>query len=388
MHKLFSVDDHVLEPPDTWTSRVSQKYKDVAPHLVRRDGEEFWVYEDVVDPTLGVLAVAGRPQKDWGIDQVSFAEMIPGCYDPKARAADMYSNGIFASICFPTLPGFGGRKLAQLKDKDLALECVRAWNDFILDEWCPAAPDLLVPMTITPLWDVDLVVEEVNRCLAKGTKALSFIEDPAKMGLPGYFTNYWDPLMSLVQEADIPLCMHLGSGGSGSIDEGSGHPVVQFAVSTFTMGAVCMTNLMCSPTARKFPDVKYVWSESGVGWVASALERADGQWARHRMWNDLPDFKPSDIAKQSFYFSIIDEPIGFKSVYEWDPEIEHVLWETDYPHAETPWPHTQKHVDEMFAEVTPEHLDRVTHSNAERVFNWTLKVPTPDQLPAGVTPPA
>ena len=112
----------------------------------------------------------GRRRTGASSDPVSFEEMIPGCYDPAARAADMYSNGILASLSFPTLPGFGGRKFAELKDKDLALECVKAWNDFILDEWCPGAPNLLVPMTLTPLWDIGLVVAEVERCLAKGAR--------------------------------------------------------------------------------------------------------------------------------------------------------------------------------------------------------------------------
>ena len=34
---LISVDDHVLEPPDLWTSRLPAKYHEQAPHLILDD---------------------------------------------------------------------------------------------------------------------------------------------------------------------------------------------------------------------------------------------------------------------------------------------------------------------------------------------------------------
>ena len=126
--------------------------------------------------------------------------MIPGCYDPRERAKDLISNGILASVAFPTLPGFAGRKFQTFANKELALLCVRAWNDFILEEWCAAEPELFVRMTIAPVWDVSLAVAETERALARGTKALCWIEDPANLGLPGYHTHYWDTLFALCEQ--------------------------------------------------------------------------------------------------------------------------------------------------------------------------------------------
>ena len=134
---------------------------------------------------MGLNAVAGKPREQWGMEPTRFSDMIPGCYDPVARAKDMRADGIFASVNFPTLPGFGGRKFITFKDKELAKVCVEAWNDFVLDEWCGAAPELFVPMTIVPLWDVGLAVAEMERTLAKGSKSLCFVEDPAALGVGG-----------------------------------------------------------------------------------------------------------------------------------------------------------------------------------------------------------
>src|SRR4051794_37062339 len=186
MYKLFSVDDHIVEPPGVWVDRVPAAYKERVPHVVESDGRQMWVWDGGQELTMGLNAVAGKPREEWGMEPARFDDMIPGCYDPNERAKDLLSNGIFASVAFPTLPGFGGRKFATMDDKDLALRCVQAWNDFILDEWCAAAPKVFVPMTIAPTWDADLAAAELLRCVSKGTKALCWVEDPQNIGQPNY----------------------------------------------------------------------------------------------------------------------------------------------------------------------------------------------------------
>src|SRR5215217_7698274 len=104
MYNLFSVDDHIVEPADVWSSRVPAKYRDVAPHVVSEDGREFWCWENTREATMGLNAVAGKPRNEWGMEPARFSDMIDGCYNPTARAADLLSNGIFASVAFPTLP--------------------------------------------------------------------------------------------------------------------------------------------------------------------------------------------------------------------------------------------------------------------------------------------
>lgn len=373
MYKLFSVDDHIIEPADTWTSRVPAKMRDRAPHVVDYHGRQAWAFEDVVEPQMGLNAVAGKPRQDWGMEPTRYDDMIRGCYDPVARATDMWSNGVVASVNFPTLPGFGGRKFQTFTDKELALACVRAWNDFVIDEWCAAAPGLFVPMVITATWDVDLAVAELRRCMDKGAKALCWVEDPAPLGLPGYHTDHWDPLMGLCAEAGLPVCMHIGSSG-GSVTLAGTTPMVAIA-SAFVTAAACAVNMMCSPIPRKFPDLKMVWSEGGIGWIPAAIERADRQWLRHRYWTQLDDTLPSEICARNMWFCMIEEPVGLSYRHDWDPSCEHILWEGDYPHADTPWPHTQAAVKEVMAGVPDDEVRRITYQNAERLFRFTPGMP-------------
>ena len=181
MFTIFSVDDHIVEPPDVWSSRVPAKYRDAAPHVIEEDGREYWVYEDQRILTMGLNAVAGKPRDQWDMEPARFTDMIPGCYDPKERARDLLSQGVLASVAFPTLPRFGGMLFNSFSDKDLASACVEAWNDFILDEWCPAGPPgLFVPMVICQVWDPALAAREIERCASKGREGALLHREPGR----------------------------------------------------------------------------------------------------------------------------------------------------------------------------------------------------------------
>ncbi len=371
MLKLFSTDDHIVEPPNVWVDRVPAKLKARVPHVIEEDGAQMWVWEGGSERTMGLNAVAGKPREEWGMEPKRFTDMIPGCYDPDARYKDFILDGVFASVGFPTLGGFGGRKFSTFADKELALACVQAYNDFVIDEWCGSHPDMFVPMTIAPTWDVDLAVAEFQRCLDRGAKALCWVENPGMIGEPDYHGGYWDNLFALAQEADVPVCMHIGSGGTAVNLAGVTNPIVGIS-SAFVQAAASAVNMMCSPIPRKFPDVKLVWSEGGMGWITAALERADRQWDRHKYWNNLADESvlPSTVARRNMWFCMIEEPIGFK--YRHDFEIEKILWESDYPHADTPFPHTQKTAQEVFVGVPQDEVDLVTHLNAEKLFKHKI----------------
>jgi predicted TIM-barrel fold metal-dependent hydrolase len=370
MYTLFSVDDHIVEPSHVWTDRVPAKYRDKAPHVVEVDGRQAWEWEGGRELTMGLNAVAGKPREEWGMEPARFEDMIPGCYDPVERAKDLLSNGIFASVSFPTLPGFGGRKFATFPDKDLALACVRAWNDYMLEEWCAAEPALFVPMHILPVWDIDLCVRENERMVAKGSKAICFIEDPQMVGLPNYHGGYWEPLFASAQEAGTPVCMHIGSGGAVVSLEGL-NPMTEIAAA-FTGAARSSVNMMVSPIPRKYPDVKLVWSEGGIGWIPAAIERADRQWERHSYWSRLPqaDVLPSEVARRNMWFCMIEEPVGIK--YRHDFKVENILWESDYPHADTPFPKTQAAAKAVFEGIPQDEVDLITHKNAEKLFGFQL----------------
>lgn len=183
--KIISVDDHVIEHPRVWQDRLPEALRAEGPQIVETaEGHHVWQYEGQLFPQIGLNAVAGKPPAEYGMEPVRYDQMIPGCYDPVERVRDMDIDGVEAALAFPSFPGFGGGVFQRAKDKTLALECVRAWNDFQVDEWCATAPDRLIPLGILPTWDVELAAREVERLAQIGTRAVSFPDSPCRSACP------------------------------------------------------------------------------------------------------------------------------------------------------------------------------------------------------------
>jgi predicted TIM-barrel fold metal-dependent hydrolase len=372
MLKLFSVDDHIIEHARVWSDRVPSRYREQAPHVVEADGREYWVYEDQRATTMGLNATVGRPKDQLNPDPIRFADMRLGCYDPRARAADMIADGIHASVLFPTLPRFAGTLFLAFKDKDLAHECVQAYNDFVIDEWCPGGPPgMFVPTVITTLWDPALAAAEIRRCADLGARALCFPENTVPLGLPSYWSDHWNPVWQAAQEVDIPLCLHIGT--SGEVPQPSPDAPDALSYSVLQVGSILSSvNLMMSPVCRNYPDLKFVFSEGGIGWLPNALERADRMYLRHRHYNHFDDVLPSDIFRRNMYLCMIEEPVCLR--YRDDIGVDRIMWECDYPHTDTTWPDSQATAEQVFAAAgaTADEIDAISHGNAERVFNWKM----------------
>ena len=273
---MISVDDHVLEPPDVWQSRVAAKYRDRAPKLVSDGAGERWVYDGVDIKTSGLSAVVGKDSTEFSPEPITYAEMRPGCYDNKARLADMNADGVIASLCFPSFPRFCGQLFYEAADRELALECVRAYNDWMIEDWCGTTPGRFIPMVIMPLWSPELCVQEIERTAAKGARAVAFSENPSPLGLPTIHdpSQYWDPVMAAAADNELVVCMHVGS--SSQLPRISPDAPV---LANMSWGSVrtagAMLEWLFSGMFQRFPKLKIALSEGGIGWIPYFLQRAE-----------------------------------------------------------------------------------------------------------------
>jgi len=365
---LISVDDHIIEGPNVWTDRLPARYLEEGPHVVEADGREYWLYEGTRGETMGLNAVAGKDKTEFSMDPVRYADMIPGCYDPVQRAKDLTRDGIRGSVCFPTFPRFAGVTFLRAQDKELAHLCVRAYNDFILDEWCASVPGMYIPMVIGQLWDPPLMAEEIRRCAGKGARAVTFPENTHRLGLPSFSTRHWDPVWEAVCETDTVVCMHIGTSGVLNMPAPDTSFTVGIALGPCSAWNTC-SDLIMGEIPRRYPTIKFVLSEGGIGWVPYALERADRTWERHRHWSGLDDQPPSEAFRRNIWVCFIDEQMGVEARHHIG--IEKIMWECDYPHADTPWPDSQRDVSKALEEVPADEVAMMTHLNAEKLFRWT-----------------
>ena len=383
MH-LVSVDDHLIEPPHVWSDRLPKKYTESGPTLIEsghdgvlrdhvfnaviKPGSQVWRYEGRIYPQIGLNAVAGKPRDQIGVDPIRYEEMLPGCYDPVERVKDMDLDGVEVQMPFPSLPRFAGTLFHDSEDKELALLCSQAWNDYLLDEWCAVAPHRFIPLVILPFWDVAASVREIERTAAKGARAISFPENMVALGYPSFHSDHWDPIFSAAVEAQMPLCMHFGT--SGKVPDTA--PDAPHAVMISLMGCNSMfavTDLLFSPVFHKFPDLKVAFSEGGIGWIPYLLERMDSTWERHRFYQNInQDCRPSELFQRNVWGCFITDEFGVANRHAIG--VDKLLWESDYPHSDSNWPHSRKIVSEMFHDVPDEDVHRMVELNARELFRF------------------
>lgn len=375
--KIISVDDHVIEHPRVWQDRLPEALRTEGPQIIETaEGHHVWQYEGQLYPQIGLNAVAGKPPAEYGMEPVRYDQMIPGCYDPVERIRDMDIDGVEAALAFPSFPGFGGGVFQRAKDKELALACVRAWNDFQVDEWCATAPDRLIPLGILPTWDVELAAREVERLAQIGTKAVSFPDSPVPLGLPSFHDpTHWEKLWDALEAADMPVCLHFGSGSyvpgfsfaTGSIDLNAPFAV---AIATFSTNLMWSTaDLVFSGVLQRHPNLKFMLSEGGIGWIPYLLERLDYTWERHRWYQNISrEDRPSDLFREHFWGCFIDDEHGVNSRDAIG--IENILVEVDYPHSDSNWPNSRKRISENLVNVPDDDVHRIVELNARELLRF------------------
>ena len=188
---VISVDDHLVEPPHMFEGRLPASLADRAPRIVEtRAGHQVWEFEGGRYSQVGMNAVAGRRPETVRLEPFRFEQMRPGCFDVDARVADMDVNGVWASLNFPSqISGFCGRVFFAATDPALGAACVRAWNDWLFDEWACVHPDRIIPLGIAFLSDPAEAANKIRRNATRGFKAVALPERPHELGLPSLGTG-------------------------------------------------------------------------------------------------------------------------------------------------------------------------------------------------------
>lgn len=369
--QIVSVDDHVIEHPRVWLDRLPKKYASVAPRVaVADDGNNTWIYEGKVAGNFALNAVAGKDPKDFGLEPRSYYDMLPGCHDISERIKDMDLEGVWAQMCFPNMGGFAGSTFAKSTDMTLATECVKAYNDFVVDEWCAFAPDRQIPLIMTPYWDVGATVAEIERMAGKGAKSITFPELPDRIGLPSWHSRHWDPVLAVASEAGLPLSLHFGTGGVPLASPEAMSSNFTVGISLFGLNSMSTAaELLLSPVFHRFPKLKVALSEGGIGWIPYMLERIDYVWQRHRWYNDVNrEVRPSELFADHVFGCFISDHAGLQSRHLIG--IDNIMFESDYPHSDSQWPHTRKLLEDSLLDVPDDEARKMVEENARRLYNF------------------
>ncbi len=391
--KIISVDDHVVEPAHLWQTWLPEKFKERGPRSERRGigsmrhigggtyeqtfdpsgpQADCWIYEDFVYINKRHVAAVGYARDDMTMSPITSDEMRKGCWDPKARLEDMDVNWVEASLCFPTFPRFCGQTFAEAKDRELALACVKAYNDWMVEEWCGDSNGRLIPLIIVPLWDAALAADEVRRNAARGVRAVCFSEIPPHLGLPSIHTGYWDPFFQACSETGTVVNMHIGSSSKMPATSADA-PVAVAATLSFNNAMASLADFLFSGVLVRFPTLRLAYSEGQIGWLPYVLERADAVWEDHRAWGGVADLvpePPSTYFHRQVWGCFFKDFHGLRSLDVIGED--RVTFETDYPHTDSTWPDTKLIAEKMMAGLSQETVNKVVRQNAIDLYGLAL----------------
>jgi len=370
-YQVISTDDHITEPPGMFDGRLPKRFADRTPKAIEDEDGSAWDLDGQLVHMSGLANAAGEKIEEFSPKGKTYEHMRPGVYDPRERLKDMDLDGVDAQVCFPTLPGGANGTFIELPDKEYALELTRAYNDWLVEEWCAADPERILGLAVLPLWDLPASAAEVRRVAGKGVKGLSLPSAPQSYpGVPAFPDPAWDAVWDAMTETGLPAEVHIATGKKdlGVLQPGVGSPAAVFVHLAPASNMTVVSTLLFSDILLRYPTLKFVSAESGIGWVPYFLERADYTFRKHRFWTGTSTgVPPSELFRQSIYVNYISDKAGIELRHMIG--VDNIMIGTDYPHTDTSWPDTQRVIKEQMGDIPDDERYKICAGNAVRVFN-------------------
>lgn len=366
-YRPISADSHIAEPPHCWVDYIDPVWRDVAPHVARRDkGDDQYVIKGLPGVSLARITSAG-----WSLEQMratkgTFEEVNKGGYDAAARLLDQDIDGVAAEVIYPSM----GMLICGLPDIEYKDACFRAYNRWLAEEFCAGAPDRLYGIGCTAAKTVADTVDDLARFKEAGFKGAMMAPFP---GTEEDFDHpNWDPVWRAAVELDLPISFHCLTSArdtealAGKAIRGpkiNGFQAIvrvcQDIIGMFIFGGVFDRN----------PQLKLVSVEADAGWAPHWMYRADHAYKIHRTWLTCSELQrlPSDYFHDNVYLTFQDDAVAFRSTDLLNPE--RLMWASDYPHADSTWPHSQDVLAEHAGKLDPVTRKAILRDNVVKLYS-------------------
>lgn len=394
---IIDVDAHTTEPPDLWTSRLPAKWTSMAPHVEAHpeSGVPRWRVGDTWLTALTHFSHAGWKDYPPAIPP-TLDEADPAVWQPLARLKKMDDYGIASQILYPNILGTDSTAFLIHPDQEFSLACVRAYNDFLVEEYY-AASDRFIPIAVMPYWDLEASLSEMKRCADNHHRGILVANKYEQAGLPGFTDPHWHPLYAAAQEMELPVNFHIGFQGANPnkgleaterllvlethrrLRENRSNrearaTYVRQVMPTLMSNADTITTLLTSDICERFPRLNFISVESGFGYIPYLLEGLDWNWktlGAHAVLSDR--LLPSEYYLRQCYGTFWFE----KNTLALLPQYpDNFMFATDFPHptslspgpaspAELPLDHARH----AFATLPDDVVRKAVHDNAARVYH-------------------
>lgn len=368
--KFISVDEHIQETPDLWTARLAKaKWGERIPQIKTTANGERWFVDGVELPLDGV-ADCGAAMGERARNPQRWSDVPLSVYDPKERLKAMDAAGIDHAVLYPTVAGSAGQVFGRITDAELELACVEAYNDWLIETWA-AASNRFIPQCLVPLYPVEAAVKELRRCVARGHRGLIYPSIPMELrDVPHINDRVYDALWAVCVELEVPVCFHAGASAAIQIPAYEGYSsTLAGAVQAITRPASSVSvlvNLLISKILMRFPKLKVVLAESGLGWGAYLLEYTDFQATGDQLPQNGYDVMPSEMFKRQCYLVGWFDRASLR-VRDY-VGVENILWSSQFPLATSTWPNTPAALAKSFDGVAPADQRKILRENAAKLY--------------------
>ncbi|MDH4143596.1 MAG: amidohydrolase [Acidimicrobiia bacterium] len=377
--KLIDVDSHLSEPHDLWTNRAPAKYRDLVPQVKERNGRRVWVVDgDIPIGGLGaasVVAPDGGKMLGTGFIRLDIDMVHAASHDPVARVEMLDVLGLHAQVMYPNLAGFGNQNFMKVADADLRLACVQIYNDAMI-EMQQISGNRLLPMALMPWWDIDASVAETIRCHEAGLRGVVTCSNPQDADLPDLGTDAWDPFWEACIATEMPVNFHIGSSardmdwfGQVPWPSFNGEQKLSVGSANIFMGnAKVIGNLIFAGVPERFPALKFVSVESGVGWIPFFLEALDYQMSETGPnLRDKVPLAPSEYFRRNFFGCFWFEKQSLAHVID-TIGVQSIMFETDFPHPTCLYPKSDERVRDAISGLDFETRKAILSDNAAKLY--------------------
>jgi len=355
-HSLYSCDDHLdinAMPSDAWTSRLPAKFKEAGPRVVQKDGRSMW------ECAGRIMGVSGR----YG-DMKTAIDRVPGldpdglrAGNPKLRLEDMDRDGLQASIIYGP-NALSGYAIADPEHKKAAM---RAWNDWAAEEFNCFAPERLSALPMLPTTSISDAVEELQRAAGQGHRGAILHCYEIDLLDPD-----WDRLWAAAIEVDLPISFHIGGGTRLNPVSDIRQRGAFAAIAPLQMDEP-LAIMIYGGALERFPRLKVVLAESGVGWLPYFIARMDAIFEKHaRPYDGAIKTLPSELFRRQVWATFEEEAHG-AALLPLLPE-DNLMWACDYPHPDSTWPNSQAAIDHAMPTLSPSARRKVTGETCRNLY--------------------
>ncbi|HEY3116971.1 MAG TPA: amidohydrolase family protein [Chloroflexota bacterium] len=386
-YTVISADSHLEIAANRWRERVPIRHRDSAPKTIRlADGSDAWQRDDGTIHLINGASnlCAGKPFEERRREGARY-DLSPGAGSPEQRLREQDEDGIDAEVIFPSVNGQG--VIHGIRDDEAYLAVIRAYNEWVAEEYCGTAQDRLIVLGVIPQrGGVRQAIEEMEHCASLGFKGVWLGKYPnGGMRPKPEDDEFWAESLRI----RMPVTAHQAFVEFGPRETSSLAPASATRGAVITgrepdlAASLCIgdghgsliipSRMVIDGVFERFPDLQLYVGEAQIGWIPNMLEQMDMTWARDRHYLEreqgltpLP-MPPSQYMARQVLWGFLDNPFGVRMRHEIG--VQHLMWGSDFPHAPTDWPNSLDTIARNLVDVPQDEQELLLVGNAVRFFH-------------------